>query len=67
MAKLFSKKEVQVLQAFFNNKLVIKADLKDSLKVLAELFQDLHLPKMLERRIIESFLYANETVSTILI
>ena len=62
---MFSKKEVQVLQAFFNEKLVIKADLKDSLKVLGELFKDLNLPQMLERRIIESFLYANETVSTI--
>ena len=62
---MFSKKEVQVLQAFFNEKLVIKADLKDSLKVLGELFKDLNLPQMLERRIIESFLYANETVSAI--
>ena len=62
---MFSKKEVQVLQAFFNEKLVIKADLKDSLKVLGELFKDFNLPQMLERRIIESFLYANETVSTI--
>ena len=53
---------MQVLQAFFNEKLVIKADLKDSLQVLAELFKDLHLPQRLERRIIESFLYANETV-----
>ena len=48
-------------------KLVIKADLKDSLQVLAGLFKDLHLPQRLERRIIESFLYANETVSSIVI
>lgn len=58
---------MQVLQAFFNEKLVIKADLTDSLQVLAGLFKDLHLPQRLERRIIESFLYANETVSSIVI
>ena len=40
---------------------MIKADLKDSLKVLSDLFRDLKLPALLERRIIESFLYANET------
>jgi hypothetical protein len=43
---------------------VIKADLKDSLKVLSDLFKDMKLPAILERRIIESFLYANETVSS---
>jgi len=42
---------------------VIKADLKDSLKVLSDLFKEMNLPPILERRIIESFLYANETVS----
>ena len=44
---------------------MIKADLKDSLRVLSDLFKDMKLPPLLERRIIESFLYANETVSTI--
>lgn len=38
-----------------------KADLKDSLKVFDNLFKDLRLPAVLERRIIESFLYSNET------
>ena len=42
---------------------MIKADLKDSLRVLSDLFKDMKLPQLLERRIIESFLYANETVS----
>ena len=55
------------LEKFFNQKLVIKADLKDSLKVLSELFKDLNLPPLLERRISESFLYANETVSKTLV
>ena len=40
---------------------MLKADLKASLQVLADLFKDMQLPKLLERRIIESFLYANET------
>ena len=46
-------------------KLVIKVDLKESLKVLSDLFKDMKLPALLERRIIEGFLYANETVSEI--
>jgi hypothetical protein len=54
---------MKILHAFFHEKLVIKADLKDSLKVLSDLFVDLQLPPLLERRIIESFLYASETVS----
>jgi len=62
---LFNKRELQILQSFFNDSLVIKADLKDSLRVLSDLFKDMKLPPLLERRIIESFLYANETVSTI--
>ena len=41
--------------------MVLKADLKASLQVLSDLFKDMQLPKLLERRIIESFLYANET------
>jgi len=49
------------LQEFFHNKLVIKVDLKESLKVLSDLFSDMKLPPLLERRVIESFLYANET------
>ena len=60
---LFSARELQLLQSFFNDSLVIKADLKDSLRVLSDLFKDMKLPQLLERRIIESFLYANETVS----
>ena len=43
---------------------MIKVDLKESLKVLSDLFKDMKLPPLLERRVIESFLYANETVST---
>ena len=60
---LFSKNEMKILHNFFHNELVIKADLKDSLKVLSDLFKEMNLPPILERRIIESFLYANETVS----
>ena len=60
---LFNARELQLLQGFFNDSLVIKADLKDSLRVLSDLFKDMKLPQLLERRIIESFLYANETVS----
>ena len=33
--------------------------------MLSDLFKDMKLPSLLERRIIESFLYANETVSEI--
>ena len=53
---------MKILHNFFHNELVIKADLKDSLKVLSDLFKEMNLPPILERRIIESFLYANETV-----
>ena len=52
-----------MLENFFHKQLVIKADLKDSLKVLSDLFNEMKLPPLLERRIIESFLYASETVS----
>ena len=60
---LFKQNEMKILHSFFHDKLVIKADLKDSLKALSDLFKDLQLPPLLERRIIESFLYASETVS----
>ena len=60
---LFSKRELAELHKFFHEKLVIKADLKDSLKVLSDLFKEMKLPPLLERRVIESFLYASETVS----
>lgn len=60
---LFNPTEIKILKTFFHEKLVLKADLKDSLKVLSDLFIDMKLPPLLERRIIESFLYASETVS----
>ena len=60
---MFSTKERKALHDFFHNDLVIKVDLKESLKLLSNLFKDMKLPPLLERRIIESFLYANETVS----
>lgn len=63
-SSLFTKSELKMLQTFFKDKIMIKADMKDSLKVLSDLFKDLNLPPLLERRIIESFLYANDTVST---
>lgn len=61
--KLFSKAQTNYLHSLFHDKLVKKADLKDSLKILSDLFEDMKLPPLLERRIIESFLYASETVS----
>ena len=60
---LLNDTEIKTLHTFFHEKLVLKADLKDSLKVLSDLFFDMKLPPLLERRIIESFLYASETVS----
>lgn len=62
---MFSQNEMKILHNFFHSELVIKADLKDSLKVLSDLFKEMNLPPILERRIIESFLYANETVSAL--
>ena len=60
-------REKQKLEQFFNQKLVSKFAIKESMAMLELLFQDFKLHPILKKRIIESFLYASETVSNFLV
>jgi len=57
----FTKAERERLEKFFNEKLVSKHALKESLQMLEMLFAELNLPEVLKNKIIESFLLASET------
>ena len=54
-------KEIKVLENFFNEKLVSKHDMKESLKELEMLFDGFKLPELLLRKIVESFIFSSET------
>ena len=62
-ANLLSPQEKQILERFFHERLVAKHDMKQSLLALEALFEGFKLPALLQRRIIESFIYSSETVS----
>ena len=53
--------ELKTLEKFFNEKLVAKHDMKESLKELDLLFEGFKLDLLLQRKITESFIYSSET------
>ena len=46
---------------FFNERLVAKHDMKESLAELDALFSGFKLPPLLQRKIVESFVLSSET------
>ena len=62
-AIMLEPKELQVLEKFFHERLVAKHDMKQSLKALEVLFDGFELPPLLQRKIVESFVFSSETVS----
>ncbi len=62
-AQDFSSEEMKALNNFFDTKIANKTDLVLATKEFSNLFNDRTINQKLRNRIIESFLYASDSVS----